>query len=121
MKSSNLFLFLLILTLSTNCNRNSCKPKTGIIDLKFVGIWKGEEISKNNTLLRSWTQTRKKNGTYSIEMVEYKNGKVLNKQTENGYRYIMVDENKKNDICPIHSTLLNEDGGCNKCLNENNK
>ena len=43
------------------------------------------------------------------------------KQTENGYRYIMVDENKKNDICPIHSTLLNEDGGCNKCLNENNK
>jgi hypothetical protein len=43
------------------------------------------------------------------------------KQTENGYRYIMVDENKKNDICPIHSTLLNEDGSCNKCLNENNK
>ena len=26
-----------------------------------------------------------------------------------------------NDICPIHSTLLNEDGSCNKCLNENNK
>ena len=43
------------------------------------------------------------------------------KQTESGYRYIMVDENKKNDICPIHSTLLNEDGSCNKCLNENNK
>jgi len=43
------------------------------------------------------------------------------KQTKNGYRYIMVDENKKNDICPIHSTLLNEDGSCNKCLNENNK
>jgi hypothetical protein len=43
------------------------------------------------------------------------------KQTENGYRYIMVDEAKKNDICPIHSTLLNEDGSCNKCLNENNK
>ena len=43
------------------------------------------------------------------------------KQTENGYRYIMVDENKKNDICPMHSTLLNEDGSCNKCLNENNK
>ena len=43
------------------------------------------------------------------------------KQTENGYRYIMVDENKNNDICPMHSTLLNEDGSCNKCLNENNK
>jgi hypothetical protein len=43
------------------------------------------------------------------------------KQTENGYRYIMVDGNKKNDICPMHSTLLNEDGSCNKCLNENNK
>ena len=43
------------------------------------------------------------------------------KQTENGYRYIMVDEAKKNDICPMHSTLLNEDGSCNKCLNENNK
>ena len=43
------------------------------------------------------------------------------KQTESGYRYIMVDENKKNDICPMHSTLLNEDGSCNKCLNENNK
>jgi hypothetical protein len=43
------------------------------------------------------------------------------KQTESGYRYIMVDDAKKNDICPIHSTLLNEDGSCNKCLNENNK
>ena len=43
------------------------------------------------------------------------------KQTENGYRYIMVDENKKNDICPMHSTLLNEDGSCNKCLDDNNK
>jgi len=43
------------------------------------------------------------------------------KQTESGYRYIMVDETKKNDICPMHSTLLNEDGSCNKCLTENNK
>jgi hypothetical protein len=42
-------------------------------------------------------------------------------QTKNGYRYIVLDEGKKNDICPIHSTLLNEDGSCNKCLNENNK
>lgn len=42
-------------------------------------------------------------------------------QTKNGYRYIVLDENKKNDICPIHSTLLNEDGSCNKCLDENNK
>ncbi len=42
-------------------------------------------------------------------------------QTKNGYRYIVLDDGKKNDICPIHSTLLNEDGSCNKCLNENNK
>ena len=41
-------------------------------------------------------------------------------QTKNGYRYIVLDDGKKNDICPIHSTLLNEDGSCNKCLNENN-
>ena len=33
----------------------------------------------------------------------------------------MIDTNKKNDICSIHGTLLNEDGGCNKCLEENNK
>ncbi len=42
-------------------------------------------------------------------------------ETKAGYRYIVLDDGKKNDICPIHSTLLNEDGGCNKCLNENNK
>ena len=42
-------------------------------------------------------------------------------QTKSGYRYIVLDDGKKNDICPIHSTLLNEDGSCNKCLNENNK
>jgi len=29
--------------------------------------------------------------------------------------------NKKNDVCPKHDTLLNEDGSCNKCLEENNK
>ena len=27
----------------------------------------------------------------------------------------------KNDICSIHSTLLDDDGNCNKCLEENNK
>lgn len=42
-------------------------------------------------------------------------------QTKNGYRYIVLDDGKSNDICPIHSTLLNEDGSCNKCLDENNK
>jgi hypothetical protein len=42
-------------------------------------------------------------------------------QTKDGYRYIVLNENKKNDICSIHSTLLNEDGSCNKCLDENNK
>ena len=42
-------------------------------------------------------------------------------ETKEGYRYIVLDDGKKNDICPIHSTLLNEDGSCNKCLNENNK
>ncbi len=42
-------------------------------------------------------------------------------QTKDGYRYIVLDEDKRNDICRIHSTLLNEDGSCNKCLDENNK
>jgi hypothetical protein len=27
----------------------------------------------------------------------------------------------KNEICSIHSTLLNEDGMCNKCLEQSNK
>jgi hypothetical protein len=27
----------------------------------------------------------------------------------------------KDDICPIHGILLNSDGFCNKCLDENNK
>ena len=42
-------------------------------------------------------------------------------ETKAGYRYIVLDDGKKNDICAIHSTLLNEDGSCNQCLNENNK
>jgi hypothetical protein len=29
--------------------------------------------------------------------------------------------NKADEICPIHSCLLNEDGDCKKCLEENNK
>lgn len=28
---------------------------------------------------------------------------------------------KKNDVCPKHDILLDEDGSCNKCLEENNK
>jgi hypothetical protein len=32
-----------------------------------------------------------------------------------------TNKDKSNEICPIHSTLLNEDGMCNKCLEENNK
>ena len=43
------------------------------------------------------------------------------KQTQSGYRYIVLNRDKKNEICPIHSTLLNEDGLCNKCLEESNK
>jgi hypothetical protein len=27
----------------------------------------------------------------------------------------------KNDICTIHGTLLDTEGSCNKCLEENNK
>jgi hypothetical protein len=42
-------------------------------------------------------------------------------ETKAGYRYIVLNDGKKNDICPIHSTLLNEDGSCNKCLDANNK
>jgi hypothetical protein len=56
-----------------------------------------------------------------IELVKLISKQGEFKQTENGYRYIMVDENKKNEICSIHGTLLNEDGFCNKCLNESNK
>ncbi len=56
-----------------------------------------------------------------IELVKLISKQGEFKQTESGYRYIMIGENKKNDICPIHSTLLNEDGSCNKCLYENNK
>jgi hypothetical protein len=28
---------------------------------------------------------------------------------------------KSNDICPIHNVLLDADGQCKKCLEENNK
>ena len=56
-----------------------------------------------------------------IELVKLISRQGEFKQTENEYRYIMIDTNKKNDICSIHGTLLNEDGGCNKCLEENNK
>jgi hypothetical protein len=30
-------------------------------------------------------------------------------------------KNKSNEICPIHSCLLDNDGMCKKCLEENNK
>ena len=29
--------------------------------------------------------------------------------------------NKEDEICPIHSILLDKDGNCKKCLDENNK
>ena len=28
---------------------------------------------------------------------------------------------KNDSICPVHDTLLNEDGACDKCLEQNNK
>ena len=64
------------------------------------------------------TMLANKGGIELVKLIS-KQGEL--KQTESGYRYIMVDDAKKNDICPMHSTLLNEDGSCNKCLNENNK
>lgn len=33
----------------------------------------------------------------------------------------MLEQDKSNDICPIHSILLKKDGSCKKCLEENNK
>ena len=56
-----------------------------------------------------------------IELVKLISKQGEFKQTESGYRYILIDRDKKNEICPIHGTLLNEDGMCNKCLEESNK
>lgn len=56
-----------------------------------------------------------------IELVKKISKQGEFKQTETGYRYILIESDKRNEICPIHQTLLNEDGSCNKCLESNNK
>lgn len=32
-----------------------------------------------------------------------------------------LEKDKTSEICPIHTILLDEDGNCKECLDENNK
>ena len=34
---------------------------------------------------------------------------------------IHLERDKKNEICPIHNILLDEDGNCKECLDKNHK
>ncbi len=57
------------------------------IDDKLIGIWTGEYDEEDGTT-RSWTQTRKANGTYSIDFIFMEPDGAINRLTETGQWWV---------------------------------
>ncbi len=91
MKAKILIVSLILTGILTNCTKKALIPKDMTKDSRFVGVWTGEEINKENIKLRTWTQTRKKNGRYTIIMVLYDNGIESKKEKEKGYWWTEKD------------------------------
>ena len=59
--------FLVLLAISLlGCNAITAANQSPFIDVKLVGVWKGEYTKQSGTI-KSWTQTRNADGTYTIE------------------------------------------------------
>lgn len=58
-------LVLLIISL-LGCNAIKRTNQSPFFDVKLIGVWKGKHTEKGGTI-KSWTQTRNADGTYTIE------------------------------------------------------
>lgn len=84
-----IFMALLLIGLS-GCDVLTKAKQRPYIDVKLIGVWKGEHKEKGGTV-KSWTQTRKADGTYTIEFSFTEiNGRVQS-FTESGRWWIMGD------------------------------
>ena len=90
MKTLKTFLLVaFFLPLLTACPTQFTMPENATIDKKFIGTWEGKHFDKKSGQLRKWTQTRKDDGTYSIQLKYFdKNEKLLSQTIETGHWWI---------------------------------
>lgn len=59
--------FWVLLAISLlGCNAITAANQSPFIDVKLIGLWKGEHAEQSGTI-KSWAQTRNADGTYTIE------------------------------------------------------
>ena len=59
--------FLVLLAISLlGCNAITAANQSPFIDVQLIGLWKGEHTEQSGTI-KSWTQIRNADGTYTIE------------------------------------------------------
>ncbi|MCP5242788.1 MAG: hypothetical protein H6940_05045 [Burkholderiales bacterium] len=71
----------------TACGTVSDTYQQSRTDDRLVGVWIGEYVEKDG-VTRSWTQTRKADGAYSIEFLFTEPDGIVNRQTETGRWWI---------------------------------
>ncbi len=76
------FLVLLAISLFA-CNAITVANPSPFIDIKLIGVWKGEYAEKNGTI-KSWIQTRNSDGTYTIEFSFKEPDDTIKSFTESG-------------------------------------
>ncbi|SET02366.1 hypothetical protein SAMN05216326_10988 [Nitrosomonas marina] len=84
------FLLMLIMAGLSGCETVPDKYQQSHTDNRLVGTWTGEYVEQDGSV-RSWTQTRKVDGTYSIEFLFMEPDGTIERQTETG-RWWTQDE-----------------------------
>lgn len=83
-----LFFWLLWAVLLSGCEAITAASQRPFIDVKLIGVWKGEHTEPGGTIKR-WTQTRNADGTYTIEFGFTELNGVTKHFTESGRWWIM--------------------------------
>ncbi|UJP06212.1 MAG: hypothetical protein LZF61_04340 [Nitrosomonas sp.] len=81
------YLCLLLLLNLFGCGILPGLPQRPSLDIKLVGVWQGEYREQGGTL-KSWTQTRNPDGTYSIDFSFQEPNGAISSFTEAGRWWI---------------------------------
>lgn len=84
-------IFLVLLAISLfGCEVISNANQHSFIDVKLIGTWEGEYTEQGGTI-KSWTQTRKADGTYLIEFSFTELDGTTKRFTESGRWWVKED------------------------------
>ncbi len=78
-----LFFWVLLAISLLGCNAITVANQPPFIDIKLIGVWKGEYTEKSGTI-KSWIQTRNADGTYTIEFSFKEPDDTIKSFTESG-------------------------------------